>query len=152
MSKADSILLIDDEPSVCDALGIVLFDHGYKVEVAQNGREGIEAAGREEFSLVITDLRLPDMSGLDVLRQIKIKNHACPVIVITAHGTPDLIVELKRIGALEVLAKPFSPAEILSLIKTALERVASCETVSEKPCQALDHTGGLVTHGETPCA
>ena len=144
MSRANSILLIDDEPSVGDALAIVLSDHGYSVEVARNGSDGIEAAGRAEFSVVITDLRLPDMSGLDVLRQVKILNHARPVIVITAHGTPEIIVEAKRIGAHDVLAKPFSPAEILSLIKTAL--------ASAPPsCQGLDHTGAQVTHGETHC-
>jgi len=133
--------LIDDELSVRDALGIVLSDHGYRVEVAVNGRDGLELSGREQFSVVITDLRLPDMSGLDVLRQIKIKNPDCPVIIITAHGTAELILEAKRLGVLGVLAKPFFPSDILSLIETALNRGPSLEMGPDAACQALGHTG-----------
>ena len=114
--------MIDDAPSIIDALSIVLNDHGYKVKVALNGRDGLELADREQFSIVITDLRLPDISGLDVLRQVKVKNPDCPVIIITAHITPELIVEAKSLGAIEVLAKPFFPFDILSLIETVSTR------------------------------
>ena len=141
MSQAIGILLIDDELSVCDALGIVLSDHGYMVEIALNGRDGVELASQKRFSVVITDHQLPDMSGLDVLRQIKIKNPDCPVIIITAHGTAELIVEAKRLGVLDVLAKPFFPSDILSLIETGLNREPTLGTESDAPCQALDHTG-----------
>ncbi|HEX5735089.1 MAG TPA: response regulator [Blastocatellia bacterium] len=119
MSQAKAILLIDDEPSIGDALTIVLNDHGYRVVLALNGRDGVEMADRERFSVVITDLRLPDISGLDVLRHVKIKSPDRPVIIITAHITPELIVEAKSLGAIEVLAKPFFPSDILSLIETA---------------------------------
>lgn len=112
-------MLIDDEPSIGDALTIVLNDHGYRVVLALNGRDGVEMADRERFSVVITDLRLPDISGLDVLRHVKIKSPDRPVIIITAHITPELIVEAKSLGAIEVLAKPFFPSDILSLIETA---------------------------------
>lgn len=121
--------MIDDEPSVGDALSIVLNDHGYRVVLALNGRDGIELAHSEQFSVVITDLRLPDISGLDVLRQLKGKNPDRPVIIITAHITPELIVEAKCLGAIEVLAKPFFPSDILSLIETASTADEAKETI-----------------------
>lgn len=123
MSQPIKILVIDDEPSVGDALSIVLGDLGYAVEVVFNGRDGIELASRERFSVAITDLRLPDMSGLDVLRHIKSCDPDCPIIIITAHSTPEIIAESKRLGAFEMLSKPFFPSEILALINRGLNRV-----------------------------
>jgi DNA-binding NtrC family response regulator len=122
VSQAIKILVIDDEPSVGDALSIVLGDLGYAVVVVLNGRDGIELANREKFSVAITDLRLPDMSGLEVLRHIKSCDPDCPIIIITAHSTPEIIYESKRLGAHEVLSKPFFPADILSLINSGLNR------------------------------
>jgi DNA-binding NtrC family response regulator len=127
VSHAIKILVIDDEPSVGDALSIVLGDLGYMVEVVLNGRDGVELANKERFSVAITDLRLPDMSGLEVLRHIKSSDPECPVIIITAHSTPEVINESKRLGALAVLSKPFFPAEILSLINSGLNRVQTDE-------------------------
>ncbi len=121
------ILVIDDEPSVGDALSIVLGDQGYRVVVALNGRDGIELAKRERFSVAITDLRLPDMSGFDVLHYLKMNDPLCPVIVITAHCTPEVVAESKRLGALGVLSKPFFPSDILSLINAGLKREITCE-------------------------
>ena len=123
-----NILVIDDEPSVGDALSLVLADHGYRVVVALNGRDGIEFAKSENFSLAITDLRLPDMSGFDVLHYLKINAPGCPVIIITAHATPEVVEESKRLGALEVLPKPFFPTDILALIDAGLNGGLVLET------------------------
>jgi DNA-binding NtrC family response regulator len=122
VSQHMDILVIDDEPSVGDALSIVLGDLGYRVVVTLNGQDGIELARKEKFSVAITDLRLPDMSGLDVLRCLKINDPDCCVIIITAHCTSEVINESKRLGAYEVLSKPFFPSDILSLINSGLNR------------------------------
>jgi len=117
-----AILVIDDEPSVADALEIILRDCGYEVSVAFNGRDGINRAGESRFDIVITDLRLPDMSGLDVLGHVV---KSCPnttVIVISAHSTPEIVTESLSLGALEVLPKPFYPCDVLNLINQALLR------------------------------
>jgi DNA-binding NtrC family response regulator len=127
VSQPIKILVIDDEPSVGDALSIVLGDLGYMVDVVLNGRDGIELASRERFSVAITDLRLPDMSGLDVLRHIKSCDPDCPIIIITAHSTPEIIDESKRLGAFEMLSKPFFPSEILALINSVLNRAHADE-------------------------
>jgi DNA-binding NtrC family response regulator len=119
--KKYGILIIDDEPSILEALTLILDDQGYETVSAKTGRDGIEQSRRRNFDVTVTDLRLPDMSGLDVLKAIREKDCNSRVIVITAHGTPETVVELKACGALDVLKKPFVPSDILSLIESALK-------------------------------
>lgn len=119
--KKFGILIIDDEPSIVEALTLILDDQGYETVAAQTGRDGIEQAGRRNFDVTVTDLRLPDMSGLDVLKAIRAKDDKCRVIVITAHGAPEMVCELRACGALEVLKKPFLPSDLLDLIESALK-------------------------------
>lgn len=121
MDEEVRVLVIDDEPSVADALKIILEDNGYTVAVAGTGRDGLEQASRQRFDVTITDLRLPDMSGLEVLRGICKQNPESLVILITAHGTSEVIAEARSCGAFDVLPKPFLPSEILNLVKTALK-------------------------------
>ena len=120
MGKA-RILIIDDESSIAEALTLILDDQGYGTVLARCGRDGIEQADRCSFDVTVTDLRLPDISGLDVLKALRAKDAGNRVIVITAHGTPEMICELKACGAVEVLKKPFLPSEILALIESALK-------------------------------
>ena len=115
------VLIIDDEPSIAEALGLILDDQGYQTVSARTGREGIEQAARRNFDITVTDLRLPDMSGLDVLNALRRKDKQIRVIVMTAHGTPEMVSELKARGAVEVLKKPFLPSDILGLIETILK-------------------------------
>ena len=119
------VLVIDDEPSVAEALRLILNDHGYETAVARTGRDGLELAGRQQFDITITDLRLPDMSGLDILSAICQKNPMSLVVIITAHSTPEMIVEARSCGAVDVLPKPFLPSDILGLITAALTGVRS---------------------------
>jgi two-component system response regulator PilR (NtrC family) len=121
------VLVIDDEPSVADALKMILEDRGFRVVVALTGREGLEQARRGLFDLTITDLRLPDMSGLDVLRAICGENGSSLCVLITSHATPEISVEARACGAYEVLSKPFLPSDIVQLIDVALgERFEAC--------------------------
>lgn len=120
MRKAE-LLIIDDEQSIAEALALILDDAGYQTVSARTGREGIEEAARRKFDVTITDLRLPDMSGLDVLNAIRRVDGNNRVIVMTAHGTPEMVSELKARGAVEVLKKPFLPSEIIALIEHILK-------------------------------
>lgn len=117
MTQSDAILIIDDEPSVADALRLILGDLGHRVLVAATGRIGLELARRERVRVVITDLRLPDITGLDVLGALRLELPHLPVILITSHGTPELSAEARRAGAAAVLDKPFAPAEIIRLVE-----------------------------------
>ena len=120
-NKDVRILVIDDEPSVADALKIILDDNGYAAVVARTGRDGLEQATRHQFDVTITDLRLPDMSGLDVLSALRAKDSNHLVIIITAYGTSEAIIESMSRGAIKVLSKPFLPSDILRLIDVALK-------------------------------
>jgi DNA-binding NtrC family response regulator len=119
--KQAEILIIDDEPSIAEALTLILEDQGYEIVLARCGRDGIREAVSRAFDVTITDLRLPDMTGLDVLKAVRAQNPDSRVIVITAYGSTEMIRELKACGAFEVLKKPFLPSEIISLIEGALK-------------------------------
>jgi DNA-binding NtrC family response regulator len=115
-----AILVIDDEPIVADALMIVLSDSGYEVTVALTGRDGLDKLSEQRFDVTITDLRLPDMSGLEVLSIIREKEPCSLIILITAHTTPEIIAEAVRRGAVDVLSKPFFPSDVLELLEKSL--------------------------------
>ena len=116
MSKKNAVLIIDDEPSVADALKVILNDNGYETVVALTGREGLVQAGDRQFDLTITDLQLPDITGLEVLALMRQMNPNQRVIVITAHISPEIIKKAADGGAITVLAKPFLPSDILKLL------------------------------------
>ncbi|MEN3334396.1 MAG: hypothetical protein V7641_3761 [Blastocatellia bacterium] len=110
------VLIIDDEQSITDALQIILCDSGHTVAIAATGRDGLNQASRKRYDVTITDLRLPDISGLDLLSLLRRREPSCFIIVITAHGTPEIAAESLRRGAFHFLCKPFQPADILTLI------------------------------------
>jgi DNA-binding response OmpR family regulator len=119
-TEKGKILIIDDEPSVADALTLILEDGGFRVAVARTGREGLGLARRERFVLTITDLRLPDMTGLDVLGALRGADPHHTVLLITADDSPEDFAEARRRGVAAILSKPFTPSEILRLVAAAL--------------------------------
>jgi DNA-binding NtrC family response regulator len=120
MADKIAILVIDDEPIVADALMVILSDSGYEVTVALTGRDGLDKMNEQRFDATITDLRLPDMSGLDILSVIREKEPRSLMILITAHTTPEIVAEAVRRGAVDVLSKPFCPSDVLCLLENAL--------------------------------
>jgi CheY-like chemotaxis protein len=143
MSKTHQVLIIDDEPSVADALRLILEENGYQAIAVATARAGIEEYRRRHFDVMIIDLRLPDMSGLDVLRKLR-KLHeehtAFPAaILITAYKTPQLVSDAAALGATEVLSKPFSPSTLLSAVAAAISSQAtlnSSEARKDPPLQS----------------
>ncbi|HEX8560733.1 MAG TPA: response regulator [Pyrinomonadaceae bacterium] len=121
------VLVIDDEPSVADALRVILEDEGFAVAVAASGREGLEQARRLAFHVTITDLRLPDMDGLEVLGAFRDGGVGGAVILITSYGTPEILARALDLGAVSFISKPFLPSDILRLITAALEGRAACD-------------------------
>lgn len=120
MTDKPRVLLIEDEPCVADALSMVLSDKGYDVTVARTGCDGLDKAAGQIFDVTITDLRLPDMSGFDVITNILEIQPNSIIIVITAHYAPEVVIESIKRGAVDVLAKPFLPSDILTLLERAL--------------------------------
>jgi DNA-binding response OmpR family regulator len=115
-----SILIVDDEPSVGDALRLVLESNGYEVVLVTRGLEGINQARNRRFGFSVVDLFLTDISGFQVIRDIRTLQPQIPILLITAHGSPQVFAEAKRLGAVGALSKPFPPAEILKVIDSHL--------------------------------
>ena len=114
------ILIVDDEPSVGDALRLVLESNGYEVVLVNNGHDGINQARHGRFALSVVDLYLTDISGFQVISDIRKLQPEIPILLITAHGSPQVFAEAKRLGAVDALAKPFHPSEILRVINSHL--------------------------------
>lgn len=112
------ILIVDDEPSVGDALRLVLEANGYEVVLVTNGHDGIDQIRTRSFGFSVVDLFLTDISGFQVITDIRKHQPEIPIVLITAHGSPQVFEEAKKLGAIGALAKPFPPAEILKLINT----------------------------------
>ncbi len=111
------ILLIEDEKITRISLSNTLKKEGYQVSSSETAREGLELFRKQPFDVVITDLRLPGMSGLDVLKEVKKHSPDCTVIVMTAYGTVETAVEALKQGAYDYLTKPFSPDKLLSMLQ-----------------------------------
>ena len=114
-----SILVVDDEQSMRDFLKILLQRDGHQVETAPNGDDALECFKNNNFDLVISDIRMPGMSGLDLLNSIKENSPEIPVIMITAFASPDDAVSAMKNGAFDYISKPFNVDEIKSVIKSA---------------------------------
>lgn len=123
--KKVSILIVDDEPSVGDALRLVLEANGYEVVVVNNGRGGVEESRRRRFGFAIIDLFLPDTCGLLVIKDIHEHQPKLPLVLITARGNAEVFAKARRLGATGALGKPFQPAEILTLITQGINKVMS---------------------------
>jgi len=115
------ILIVDDEPSMREMLRIVLRRDGYDVTVAANGTEAVELLGRERIDLLISDIRMPDINGVDVLRAAKETNRDIIAFMMTAFASTDSAVEAMRLGAVDYFTKPFSMDELRLKVRTHLE-------------------------------
>lgn len=119
-----SILVIDDEKNIREGLAMALEDEGYEVITADNGKTGLDIALKDEVDLVITDLKMPEISGEEVLREVISKTPGVPVIVLTGHGTVETAVEAMRMGAYDFLTKPLDLERLFLLVKRALQNRA----------------------------
>jgi DNA-binding NtrC family response regulator len=116
------VLVVDDEKNMRLSLQTVLKDEGYAVRAVESAEEALELLPREEFFMVITDARLGGMTGYDFLRKIHLQWPDLPALMLTAYATPKLAVEAIKAGAIDYLAKPFAPEELLHAIARCGER------------------------------
>jgi nitrogen regulation protein NR(I) len=116
------ILLVEDDASLAASLRKVLAGEGYAIEVAARGDEGLDRATNKNFDLVITDLKLPGIDGLELVRQLHAAKPKLPIIMMTAHGTTETAIEATKLGACEYLLKPCEPDELLALVASAVQQ------------------------------
>ncbi|HSB11567.1 MAG TPA: sigma-54 dependent transcriptional regulator [Blastocatellia bacterium] len=121
MGSAGRILVVDDESSVTDALALILGDRGYEIQTAGAVAEAVELLARRPVDLVLTDLRLSDSTGLELLTRIKQNTPETEVILMTAHGSLDVTIDAIKKGAYYYLEKPFTPDQVLMLVERAIE-------------------------------
>ncbi len=123
--EEQKVLLVDDEPNMLDILSDVLSDEGYAVDVASNGTDAISKVSSGDFHVAILDLKLPDMSGLDILREIKAQTPQTVTIMITAYSSVDTAIQAMKIGAYDYITKPFKIEQLKNTVASALELGAS---------------------------
>lgn len=122
-----SVLIVDDEKNIRMTLSLTLESMGFRTQTAVNGEEALEKLGWDDFWLVLLDLKMPGINGIEVLRQLKAKYQKIRVIIITAHGTIESAVEAMKLGAVDFIQKPFTATEIRELVN----QVALRETLDE---------------------
>ena len=115
------ILVIDDEPTVRQSCERIFAERDYDVETAASAKEGLERAMRGYFDCALIDLKLPDMDGMEIVRDTRKKRSSMPVLIITGYGTDDSAAEAKRLGVSAYINKPFTPEELVAAVEKAIQ-------------------------------
>jgi len=122
LARDKKILIVDDNPHMCNLLTDILEIFDYQGITAKDGEDALSHLRKESFDLVITDLRMPNLGGMDLLKSIKEENPSLPVVVITAYGKSDTERDVLAAKADGYLAKPFKVNDIENLLKGLLKR------------------------------
>jgi DNA-binding NtrC family response regulator len=115
------ICIIDDEQIVLDSVKRIVEAEGYTAEQYQNSREGLDAALNGQYCCVISDIRMPEIGGMKILRDIKRSKPELPVILITGYATVETAVQAMKLGAAEYIEKPFTPDQLVEKLSTAVQ-------------------------------
>lgn len=127
-----AVLVVDDEPGIRELLGQVLSDEGFSVTAVASGEEALAAVSREVFDVVMLDIKLPGMDGLEVLRQLKASGSRVPVVMISGHATVEQAAQAVREGAADFLEKPLGLERVLVTVNNVLERARLAARVQEE--------------------
>jgi DNA-binding NtrC family response regulator len=120
--SAETIIVADDDPYIQEALQDRLETLGYRVSLAADGQQALEILEHKDPQLILLDIEMPGMKGLDVLKEIRRKERDVPVIMITAYGSIDLAVQAMKEGAYDFIPKPFDPGHVALVVEKAMER------------------------------
>jgi len=142
----EKILVVDDEKDILELIGFNLSNHGYSVETAVSGEDALELIKKNDYALVILDIMLPGIDGLEICKKIKSDNQKTdvPVIMLTAKAEETDKVIGFEIGADHYVTKPFSPRELLAIVKSVLRKKTRKEETSVQVIEHNDlkiHTG-----------
>jgi DNA-binding NtrC family response regulator len=120
--KGKPVLIVDDEKNIRLTLSIALESMELEIDTAMNGEEALVKLGQKEFGLILLDLKMPGMDGMEVLQKVSEIRPDIRVIIITAHGTIESAVDAMKLGAVDFIQKPFSPDEIRELVSKVIDR------------------------------
>jgi len=139
------ILLVEDEPDAAAVLAKGLREHAYAVDIAADGREALEHAAINDYDLIVLDLLLPAVNGLEVCRRLRAEGAATPILMLTARGEPDQRVQGLDAGADDYLPKPYHFPELLARVRALLRRgPALASTLLQIEDLTIDTRGQLV--------
>ena len=147
---ADRILVVEDEAAMRKSIGIMLRREGYLVTEVASGADAMAQAHEERFDLVVTDLRLGPVSGLDVLRDVKSTQPEIELIVVTAYGTIPTAVEAIKLGAFDFVTKPFQVEELLLRVRNALQRRRLTQEIDRLRVEVRSASGVDTIVGTSP--
>jgi two-component system OmpR family response regulator len=132
MNTGSKILVVDDEPSIVDAVGTALRYEGFEVQNAGSGREALASVTRTEPDLIVLDWMLPDLDGIEVARRLRDRGYKSAILFLTAKDAVENKVDALRVGGDDYVTKPFSLAELVARVQAVLRR-----TTSEAPGEVL---------------
>lgn len=147
------ILVVDDEPMICQSCKEILEYEGYLVETAGSGEEGLKRVLEKKFDLVILDVKMPDISGLNLLKRMRAEPNHTPVVMMTAYSTVETAVEAMKLGATDFVQKPFTPEELSQVVHSVVikkgekaerisgEKVSLQETVRKPDDDGVERFG-----------
>lgn len=123
--EENSVLIVDDEPIVRESIRDWLKDAGYEVATAETGEEALEMIKKQDFRVIVLDVRLPGKTGMTVLKEVKALKPEIKSIVITAYPSAELATEAMKLGAIDYLIKPIAPDDLERLIRETLLKCKS---------------------------
>ncbi|MCG8635920.1 MAG: sigma-54 dependent transcriptional regulator [Desulfobacterales bacterium] len=150
MTGKHSILVVDDELSMREFLEMLLSKEGYAVSLAKNGKQALKQIKKKSYDLVLTDIRLGDITGLDVLRAVKKEHNETVVIMISAYSTTEIAVEAMNEGAYDFVPKPFDNSELRDTIAKALELKTLEHEKERRSTELKDHVHFDSIIGDSP--
>ena len=127
MSHKGNVYVIDDDSAMRDSLDFLLGSAGFKVTLFETAADFLDAHAGLRFGCIVSDVRMPGIDGMDLLRRLKASASPLPVIIMTGHGDIPLAVEAIKLGALDFVEKPFEDERLIRMIEAALQRPRSCE-------------------------
>ncbi|MDP2114579.1 MAG: sigma-54 dependent transcriptional regulator, partial [Bacteroidota bacterium] len=150
MAKKISILIVDDEESVRDSLFNWFIEDGYRVECAENAKKALSMLESDNFDIILADIKMPGMDGLEMLKRIKSLRKESIVIMMTAFATVDTAVQALKEGAFDYVTKPFDPDDLSHLIRNASKQISLLEEneILKEKVVSLENVEDLIGNSE----
>jgi DNA-binding NtrC family response regulator len=130
--KKRRVLVIDDEQIILDSVKKILSKEDFEVDVSLKSPEGLDLSLKREYDIVLTDIRMPVIGGMRILRDIRRAKPALPVVIITGYATVSSAVQAMKLGASDYIEKPFTPEELVKRVNQTLEGASEAEPEEQK--------------------
>lgn len=134
------VLAIDDEEIVLQSVERILAEEGFQIDLCSSGKEGLNLALANEYDLVLSDIRMPEIGGMRILRDIKRAKPSTPVVIFTGYGTVQSAVQAMKLGATDYIEKPFTPDLLAETVKKAI----SASKTQQPEAQSIIHRDEVV--------